>query len=96
MPITTQTPTTVEARASQADDEREYGEKQRDFRIHAMVATVSTILLFVVNWYINAMSGITGEIWAWWSIWVLVGWGFTLMIHRILVMLARPVTVPTP
>jgi hypothetical protein len=55
-----------------------------------MVAAVSMVLIFIVNLYTNAVAGITGEIWAWWSVWVLVGWGSALMIHGLLVMLVRP------
>lgn len=90
MSITTQTP------VGSVDHDREYAEKRRDFRIHAMVATASTVLIVIVNLFINAMAGITGNIWAWWSIWMLVGWGFALMIHGILVMAARPLSPPSP
>ncbi len=60
-----------------------------------MVASISTALVFIINWFTNAISGITGEVSAWWSVWMLVGWGFALMIHGILVMAAKPQDLPS-
>ncbi|MEM8747579.1 MAG: 2TM domain-containing protein [Actinomycetota bacterium] len=30
------------------------------------------------------------DLWAWWSIWVLLGWGFGIAIHGLGVRLSRP------
>lgn len=82
--------TTAGAPVTEGKKALEYAEQRRAFQIHVTVASVSIALIFIVNLYTNAISGITGEIWAWWSVWVLIGWGFALMVHGILLMAVRP------
>lgn len=62
----------------------------RAFYVHAAVAVVATLLIFAVNLATNLAAGITGNWWAWWSIWVVIGWTPGVAIHGLVVRLARP------
>ena len=77
------------------DDQRReeahaYVRSLRAFYIHASVFAGSMIIIFIVNLATNLAAGIAGEWWAWWSIWVLLGWGLGLAIHGLVVRLSRP------
>lgn len=60
------------------------------FYIHASVAAVGMVVIFIVNLATNAAAGITGEWWAWWSAWALLGWGLAIAIHGLVVRVSRP------
>lgn len=83
-----------DAAATQSDHAREaarrYVEQLRVFYIHASVFAVGMIVIFVVNLAINLAAGLTGEWWAWWSGWALIGWGLGVAIHGLVVRLSRP------
>lgn len=77
------------------DDQRReeaqaYVRRLRAFYIHASVFAGSMVIIVVVNVATNLAAGIAGEWWAWWSIWVLVGWGLGLAIHGLVVRMSRP------
>ncbi|MGI9584377.1 MAG: 2TM domain-containing protein [Acidimicrobiia bacterium] len=71
-------------------DAREYVHNLRAFYIHATVFAVSMVIIFIVNVAVNVAAGITDEWWAWWSVWVLLGWGLGVAIHGLVVRLSRP------
>lgn len=75
------------------EDAQLYEHQRLAFQLHARVFAVSMIVIFLVNWAINAGAGITGNIWAWWSGWALIGWGPAIAVHGIVVRMARPRTV---
>jgi hypothetical protein len=60
------------------------------FRVHAAVFAVSTVAIFLANLLINLAGGLTGDLTAWWSLWVLIGWGLGIAVHGLVVRLARP------
>ncbi len=60
------------------------------FQVHAAVFAVSTFAIFLVNLLINLAAGLTGDLWAWWSLWVLIGWGLGIAVHGLVVRFARP------
>ncbi len=60
------------------------------FKVHAAVFAVSTLAIFAVNLLVNLTAGLTGDLSAWWSLWVLIGWGLGIAIHGLVVQLARP------
>jgi hypothetical protein len=69
-----------------------HAEQVSVFRVHAAVFAVSTVAIFIVNLLINLADGLTGDLRAWWSLWVLIGWGLGIAIHGLVVRLARPVS----
>ena len=60
------------------------------FRVHAAVFAVSTLAIFAVNLLVNLTAGLTSDLSAWWSLWVLIGWGLGIAMHGLVVRLARP------
>jgi len=62
----------------------------RAFYVHAAVAVVATVGIFIVNLVTNLAAGTTGHWWAWWSMWVVIGWTPGVAIHGVVVRLARP------
>lgn len=68
----------------------EYVEQLRAFQIHAAVFAAGMVVIFLVNLFTNVAAGITGEWWAWWSGWALIGWGLGIAVHGLVVRLARP------
>ncbi|MCP3988638.1 MAG: 2TM domain-containing protein [Actinomycetia bacterium] len=72
------------------EDAREYVQQLRVFYIHAGVCAVGMVIIFVVNLATNVAAGITGDWWAWWSAWALIGWGLAVAIHGLVVRLSRP------
>ena len=83
-----------EAAATPDDEAREaarrYVEQLRVLGIHATVFAVGMVVIFAVNLAVNLAAGITGEWWAWWSGWALIGWGLGVAIHALVVRLSRP------
>jgi len=84
-----------QARATMTDDQRredarEYVRQLRAFYIHASVFAGSMVVIFAVNVAVNVAAGIANEWWAWWSVWVLLGWGLGLTIHGLVVRMSRP------
>lgn len=71
------------------EDARRYLQQVRALRVHTLVSACTTVLIVAVNWAINAAAGITGDWWAWWSIYVVFGWGLGVAIHGITVRMAR-------
>ena len=69
---------------------REYVRQLRVFYVHAAVAAVGVVVIFIVNLAVNMAAGLTGEWWAWWSAWALLGWGIAVAIHGLLVRSSRP------
>ena len=72
------------------EDAREYVQRLRVFYTHAAVAAASLVLIFAVNLAVNIGANLTGEWWAWWSGWAVIGWGLGLTIHGLVVRLSRP------
>lgn len=78
------------------EDARRYVQQLRAFYIHATVFAVSMVVIFLVNLAVNIAAGLTGEWWAWWSGWALIGWGIGIAIHGLVVRMSRPsVSAPT-
>ena len=69
---------------------RKYVQQLRAFYIHAAVAAVGLVVIFIVNLAVNVEAGLTDEWWAWWSLWALLGWGIGVAVHGLVVRLARP------
>jgi hypothetical protein len=85
-------PTSTSATSQRPDDtvlQARHAEAVSAFRVHAAVFAVSTVAIFVVNLLINLAAGLTGDLWAWWSLWVLIGWGLGIAVHGLVVRLAR-------
>ena len=72
---------------------RQYVEQLRAFYVHASVFAASTFLMFVANLLVNLSAGTAGELSAWWSAWALLGWGFGIAVHGLVVWLNRPAFV---
>lgn len=64
--------------------------QRRAFHVHAIVFSISMVVIFTTNLAINAAAGIVGEWWAWWSVAALLGWGLGVTVHGLVVRLARP------
>ena len=62
-----------------------HAEQVSVFRVHAAVYAVSTVAIFLVNLLINLAAGLTGDLWAWWSFWVMIGWGLGIAVHGLTV-----------
>lgn len=56
---------------------------------HASVFAAGMIVIFSVNLVTNLSAGVAGRWAAWWSVWALLGWGIGLVIHALVVRLAR-------
>ncbi len=69
---------------------RQYVEQLRAFYVHASIFGASTFLMFVANLLVNLSAGTTGELSAWWSAWALLGWGFGIAVHGLVVWFNRP------
>lgn len=80
-------PETTDAKRREAA--RLYVEQLRVFYVHAAVFVASMVLIFAVNLVVNLAAGIAGELWAWWSLWALIGWGIGVAIHGIVVRASR-------
>ena len=74
---------------------REYVRQLRVFYTHAAVFAVGMVVIFVVNLAVNLAAGLTGEWWAWWSGWALIGWGIAVAIHGLVVRMSRPNRSPS-
>ena len=72
------------------EEAREYVQRLRVFYVHATVFAVVMVFLFLVNLAINVAADLTGEWWAWWSGWTLLGWGIGIAIHGLVVRMSRP------
>lgn len=72
------------------DAARQYLQDVRVFHTHAGVAAASMVLIIAVNVFSNVAAGTTGYLWAWWSVWALLGWGLGLTIHGLVVRGTRP------
>lgn len=72
------------------EEARQYVQQLRAFNTHAIVFAASMAIIFVVNLAVNIAAGLTGEWWAWWSGWALIGWGLGLAIHGLVVRASRP------
>ncbi|MDJ0923317.1 MAG: 2TM domain-containing protein [Acidimicrobiia bacterium] len=77
------------------EEARQYVRELRVFYIHASVFAVGMVIIFLVNLATNVAAGITGEWWAWWSAWALLGWGIAVGIHGLVVRLSRPDSSPS-
>ncbi|MGI9529178.1 MAG: 2TM domain-containing protein [Acidimicrobiia bacterium] len=87
----TQLPTTVGTSDHQRrEDAREYVQQRRAFHVHAGVEVASMVLIFTVNLAVNLAAGITGHLWAWWSIWALIGGSLAVAVHGLVVRMSRP------
>lgn len=71
------------------EEARRYVRQLRAFQVHATVFAVVVPLLFVINAVINLAAGIAGDVWAWWIIWVVFGWGIGIAVHGLVVRAAR-------
>jgi len=80
---------TISANNQRREDARRYLEQERAFRVHAVVAACSLVVIVAVNAFVNAGTGIAGDWWAWWSLWAVLGWGIGIAIHGTAVRLAR-------
>ena len=69
---------------------RRYVQQLQAFYVHAGVFAGGMVIIFLVNLATNAAAGITGEWSAWWSAWALIGWGFGIAVHGLVVRLNRP------
>jgi hypothetical protein len=69
---------------------RKYVQQRQAFRVHAGVEVASMAIIFIVNAAVNFAAGIAGEWWAWWSIWAFIGCSSAVMVHGLVVRLARP------
>ncbi len=69
---------------------RRYVQQLQVFYVHAGVFAGGMVIIFLVNLATNAAAGITGEWSAWWSAWALIGWGFGIAVHGLVVRLNRP------
>jgi len=67
-----------------------YVQQLQAFYVHASVFAGGMVIIFLVNLATNAAAGITGEWSAWWSAWALIGWGFGIAVHGLVVRLNRP------
>jgi len=84
-------PTTAGTAENQRREEaRQYVQQLRAFYTHAIVFAGSMVIIFLVNLAVNVAAGLTGEWWAWWSGWALIGWAVGLAIHGLVVRMARP------
>ena len=72
------------------EEARQYVQQLRVFYTHATVFAVGMVVIFVVNLAVNMAAGLTGEWWAWWSGWALIGWGVAIAIHGLVVRMSRP------
>jgi hypothetical protein len=63
--------------------------QRRTFHVHAAVFACSMVLIGLVNLGTNAAAGIADDWRAWWSGLALVGWGFGLAIHGVVVRIAH-------
>ena len=72
------------------EEARQYVQQLRAFYTHATVFAVSMVVIFLVNLAVNIAAGLTGEWWAWWSGWALIGWGVGVAVHGLVVRMARP------
>ena len=88
-PMPTSTPETSQ-RPDDTVHQARHAEQVSVFRVHAAVFAVSTVAIFLVNLLINLAAGLTGDLTAWWSLWVLIGWGLGIAVHGLVVRLARP------
>ena len=77
-------------------DSDRYEDQRRAFRLHLNVFAGSMIIIFLVNLATNAAAGITGEWWAWWSVFALIGWALGLTVHGLVLRMARPQGVELP
>jgi hypothetical protein len=73
---------------------RQRTHEQRVFRVHAAVFAGCMVVIVLVNLALNAVAGITGEWWAWWSALALVGWGLGLTVHGLVVRAGSPTLRP--
>lgn len=73
-----------------ATDAESYREQLRVLQVHAFVAAGSIVLIVLVNLLTNLSAGLAGDWAAWWSGWALIGWGFALAVHALVVRLSRP------
>ncbi len=83
-------PTAAGTEDQRREEATQYVQQLRVFYIHASVFAVGMVIIFVVNLATNVAAGITGEWWAWWSAWVLLGWGLGVAIHGLVVRMSRP------
>lgn len=60
------------------------------FQVHAVVAAVSLVIIFLVNLFTNLAADLAREWSSWWSVWALIGWGLALGVHGLVVYLAKP------
>lgn len=91
---TTNTDQSTRSASSPSDQQRQdaaaYMQQLRAFYLHGAVFVISMVGIFVVNLATNISAGITGEWWAWWSAWALLGWGLGVAVHGLVVRMARP------
>ncbi len=70
------------------EDARLRAQQRRAFHLHASVFALSMLVIFIVNAALNAAADLTGEWWAWWSVWALLGWGLGVTVHGLVVRIA--------
>ena len=70
----------------------QYEHQRKAFQIHATVYAATMVGIFLVNLLVNLAAGTTGDIWAWWAVWALLGWGIGIAVHGLVVRLNRPDT----
>ncbi len=87
---TTNTATAEASTDPSAQAIEEYKYQRRAFRLHAATFAGSMVIIFIVNLLINLAAGITGEWWAWWSGWALIGWSLGIAVHGLVVRMSRP------
>lgn len=68
----------------------EYAEQVLAFRIHTAVFAAGMAVIVIVNLLTNMAAGLTGHLWAWWSVWALIGWSLAIGVHGLVLRLARP------
>lgn len=69
---------------------RRYVQQLQAFYIHVGVFAGGMVIIFLVNLATTVAAGISGEWWAWWSAWALIGWGLGIAVHGLVVRLNRP------
>ncbi len=93
MSTTTQnnpTPSSATAEDPRREAARKYVQQRQAFRVHAGVEVAAMVIIFIVNAAVNVAAGIAGEWWAWWSIWAFIGCSSAVLVHGLVVRLARP------
>lgn len=78
------------AENEQEETARRYVEQLRAFYVHASIFGASILIMLGVNLLVNLSAGIAGQWSAWWSAWAVLGWGFGIAVHGIVVWFNRP------